>query len=77
MPQTRTASPLGERCRLVDLAAQKAAASLLAELAEGVATTDGMLAHLPIDLRQGRPDSYTRHIAYADPHGRYTIAYLI
>ncbi|OZI78004.1 cysteine dioxygenase [Bordetella genomosp. 12] len=77
MPQTATASPLGDLCRLVDQAAQKAAANLLAELAEGVAAAEDMLAYLPAALRQGRADNYTRHVAYADPQGRYTIAYLI
>ncbi|WP_372432926.1 cysteine dioxygenase [Bordetella pseudohinzii] len=77
MLQTDRDCPLSDLCRMVDHAAQKAAASLLAELAEGVAAADGILAYLPEALRQGHPDHYTRHIAYADPQGRFTIAYLI
>lgn len=71
------ASPLGSLCRIVDSAEQKAVANLLTELAAGVAAADGMLAYLPEPLRAGRADSYTRHIAYADPQGRYTIVYLV
>ncbi|AZY50228.1 cysteine dioxygenase family protein [Bordetella avium] len=74
---TDRASALGDLCRIVDSAAQKAAANLLSDLAAGVAATEGMLAYLPESLRAGEADSYTRHIAYADPHGRFTIAYLI
>lgn len=61
----------------VEAAQMNAARTLLRELASRVADAGDMLAGLPTELRAGRAESYTRHIAYADPHGAFTIAYLI
>lgn len=64
-------------CELVQAAQMNAARALLHELAASVANAGDMLRALPDALRAGHPDRYTRHIAYADPHGAFTIAYLI
>ncbi|MCG2603228.1 MAG: cysteine dioxygenase family protein, partial [Achromobacter sp.] len=64
-------------CESVQAAQMNAARALLRELASSVANAGDMLRALPEDLRAGRADTYTRHIAYADPHGAFTVAYLI
>lgn len=64
-------------CESVQAAQTNAARALLRDLASSVANAGDMLQSLPPELRAGRADTYTRHIAYADPHGAFTIAYLI
>ncbi len=64
-------------CASVQAAQMNAASALLRDLASSVASAGDMLHDLPASLRDGRADTYTRHIAYADPHGAFTIAYLI
>jgi len=64
-------------CASVARAERNAAQALLHELSARVAEAGQALAGLPPALRQGSPDGYARHVAYADPHGRFTIAYLI
>ncbi|MCZ8385284.1 cysteine dioxygenase family protein [Achromobacter xylosoxidans] len=64
-------------CESVQAAQMNAARAFLRELAASVANAGDMLRALPPDLRGGRPEHYTRHIAYADPHGAFTVAYLI
>lgn len=64
-------------CESVQAAQMNAARTLLRDLAASVAHAGDMLQNLPPALRDGRAESYTRHIAYADPHGSFTIAYLI
>lgn len=64
-------------CASVQSAQLNAAQALLRELAASVAGANGALADLPPELRAGHPDHYSRHVAYADPHGSFTIAYLI
>ncbi|MDF8365964.1 cysteine dioxygenase family protein [Achromobacter anxifer] len=61
----------------VQAAQMHAARVLLRDLAASVANAGDMLQNLPAELRAGRAESYTRHIAYADPHGAFTMAYLI
>ena len=68
---------LQDLCASVQSAQLNAAQALLRELAASVAGADGALADLPSELRAGHPDHYSRHVAYADPHGSFTIAYLI
>lgn len=55
----------------------KAARSLLYELGGSSVGLARLLAGLPQALREGSPQGYTRHVAYADPYGRFTMAYLI
>ncbi|CAB3697900.1 cysteine dioxygenase family protein [Achromobacter pestifer] len=64
-------------CESVQVAQMNAARGLLRDLASSVANAGDMLQGLPDELRAGRADTYTRHIAYADPHGAFTVAYLI
>jgi predicted metal-dependent enzyme (double-stranded beta helix superfamily) len=64
-------------CESVQAVHQDAARKLLQELAACVAQPGDMLIGLPADLAQGHADGYARHIAYADPLGGFTIAYLI
>lgn len=64
-------------CESVQAAQMTAARGLLRDLASSVASAGDMLQNLPAELRAGRAESYTRHIAYADPHGAFTVAYLI
>lgn len=64
-------------CESVQAAQMNAARGLLRDLASSVASAGDMLQNLPAELRAGRAESYTRHIAYADPHGAFTVAYLI
>ena len=71
------AADLRSLCESVQVAQMNAARGLLRELASSVANAGDMLRGLPEDLRAGRADTYTRHIAYADPHGAFTVAYLI
>ncbi|OZI46992.1 cysteine dioxygenase [Bordetella genomosp. 5] len=68
---------LQDICHAVDRAQHDALHGLLRELAQGVARAGDPLADLPEAARSGNADTYTRHIAYADPHGRYTVAYLV
>ncbi len=64
-------------CASVQSAQLNAARALLRDLAASVANAGDMLQNLPAELRGGRAESYSRHIAYADPHGAFTMAYLI
>jgi predicted metal-dependent enzyme (double-stranded beta helix superfamily) len=64
-------------CESVQAAQMNAARALLRDLASSVANAGDMLQNLPAELRAGRAESYSRHIAYADPHGAFTVAYLI
>lgn len=78
MPSVHLATAdLRALCESVQAAQMNAARSLLRDLAASVANAGDMLQALPADLRAGRPDTYTRHIAYADPLGAFTVAYLI
>lgn len=71
-------SPLQALCASVQQAQRRAAHALLHELSASVAHTGrDALAGLPHELRHGCPERYTRHVAYADPHGSFTIVYLI
>lgn len=76
-PLPNLAGALKMLCESAQVAHQDAAGKLLQDLATYVADAEDMLVGLPADLAQGRPDSYTRHIAYADPSGGFTIAYLV
>ena len=78
MPSVQlAAADLRSLCESVQAAQLNAARALLRDLAASVANAGDMLQNLPEDLRAGRADTYTRHIAYADPHGAFTVAYLI
>ncbi|WP_144635910.1 cysteine dioxygenase family protein [Bordetella genomosp. 13] len=78
MPLSATPAPLQALCASVEHAQRKAAQALLHELNASVADAGAdALAGLPPALRQGCPERYTRHVAYADPHGSFTIVYLI
>ncbi|WP_238912774.1 cysteine dioxygenase family protein [Achromobacter insolitus] len=78
MPSIPVASGgLQSLCASVQAAQMNAARALLRELAASVAQAGDMLQGLPTDLRAGRAESYTRHVAYADPHGAFTMVYLI
>ena len=78
MPSAQlAAADLRSLCESVQAAQLNAARALLRDLAASVANAGDMLQNLPEDLRAGRADTYTRHIAYADPHGAFTVAYLI
>ena len=77
MSDVQTACPdLRTLCESVQTA-QMNAARALRDLASSVASANGILQGLPDALRAGRAESYMRHIAYADPHGAFTIAYLV
>ena len=77
MPSAQlAAADLRSLCESVQAAQLNAARALLRDLAASVANAGDMLQNLPEDLRAGRADTYTRHIAYADPHGAFTVAYL-
>jgi len=60
-----------------DQAEQTAASTLLLQMAAHLRQADNLLDALPQALRAGSPDNYCRHIAYADPSGRFTIVYLV
>jgi predicted metal-dependent enzyme (double-stranded beta helix superfamily) len=51
--------------------------ALLEGVAQGVAQADDMLGALSAQELRGKHESYTRHVAYADPHGHFTIVYLV
>lgn len=70
-------APLQRLCASIAQAERNAAHALLQELSARVAEADQALAGLPPALREGSPDGYARHVAYADPHGRFTIVYLV
>ena len=77
MSDVQTACPdLRTLCESVQTAQMNAARALLRDLASSVASANGILQGCPA-LRAGRAESYMRHIAYADPHGAFTIAYLV
>lgn len=63
--------------RSVETVHRHAVHEMLHELAASTSDIEKILAELPASLAQGHPDHYTRHVAYADPHGSFTIAYLI
>lgn len=50
---------------------------LLRDLADSMAGAEGMLDGLPEQALTAPGASYTRHVAYADPLGRYTVVYLV
>jgi len=78
LPLSPSSSPLHTLCASVALAQRKAAQALLRDLNTSVAHAgDSALAGLPPALRHGSPDGYTRHVAYADPHGSFTLVYLV
>lgn len=60
-----------------DQAEQTAACALLQQMAAHLRQADNLLDALPQALREGSPDRYCRHVAYADPSGRFTIVYLV
>jgi predicted metal-dependent enzyme (double-stranded beta helix superfamily) len=68
---------LDSLCATVRAAQRNAERQLLDELAGSAAHAESMLAHLPMPLREGRADTYLRHIAYSDPYGSFTIFYLV
>jgi len=72
-----TQTCLDSLCATVRAAQRNAERQLLDELAGSQAHTEGILAHLPMPLREGRADTYLRHVAYSDPHGSFTIFYLV
>ncbi|OZI41163.1 cysteine dioxygenase [Bordetella genomosp. 1] len=75
---TQLPSPRLQRlCHAVDRAQHDALHGLLRELAAGVALAHDPLADLPEAARAGSAERYTRHVAYADPAGRYTVVYLV
>ncbi|RBL82389.1 cysteine dioxygenase [Streptomyces cavourensis] len=51
--------------------------TFLRKLAIRISNGGDMLHFLPAELRAGSSERYTRHIAYADPHGAFTVAYLV
>jgi predicted metal-dependent enzyme (double-stranded beta helix superfamily) len=51
--------------------------TMLDSVAQGVAQADDMLGALSAQALRGQHESYTRHVAYADPHGHFTIVYLV
>ncbi len=78
MSLSATPAALQALCASVESAQRNAAQALLRELNASVADAGvEALAGLPEALRQGCPERYARHVAYADPHGSFTIAYLI
>lgn len=60
-----------------DQAEQTAATALLLQMAANLRQADNLLDALPQSLRAGSPDTYRRHVAYADPSGRFTIVFLV
>lgn len=68
---------LDSLCASVRAAQQQAQRQMLAEIASSSADPQAMLAHLPEPLRAGKPDTYLRHVAYSDPHGSFTVFYLV
>ena len=60
-----------------DQSEQAAASALLLQMAMHLRQADNLLEALPQALRAGSPDKYCRHVAYADPSGRFTIAFLV
>jgi predicted metal-dependent enzyme (double-stranded beta helix superfamily) len=60
-----------------DRTEEEAANTLLLQLAAELRQANDLLEALPPALRLGSPDSYCRHVAYADPDGRFTIVYLV
>ncbi|HEY0296895.1 MAG TPA: cysteine dioxygenase family protein [Bordetella sp.] len=60
-----------------DRTEQEAASALLRRMAAHLRQADKLLDALPRALRDGSPDRYCRHVAYADPSGRFTIVYLV
>lgn len=78
MSATPAPSSLQNLCASVEQAQRRAAQALLHELSASVADAGhDALAGLPDELRQGCPERYARHVAYADPHGSFTIVYLV
>ena len=73
----QTLSCLDSLCATVRAARRNAERQLLDELADSEAHAEAMLADLPMPLREGRADTYLRHIAYSDPGGGFTIFYLV
>jgi len=70
-------SALQVLCESIKPAHQEAARKLLQDLAAWGAHAEDMLGGLPADMAEGHADSYARHVAYADPLGSFTIAYLV
>ncbi|MCZ8438964.1 cysteine dioxygenase family protein [Achromobacter xylosoxidans] len=68
---------LDSLCESVQAAHLDTTRAFLRELAIRIANAGDMLRFLPAELRAGSRDRYTRHIAYADPHGAFTVAFLI
>jgi predicted metal-dependent enzyme (double-stranded beta helix superfamily) len=54
-----------------------AARRLLQDLANSVAQADNILDGLSAQALSDHAESYTRHVAYADPNGHFTIVYLV
>lgn len=64
-------------CQSVHTAHHDAIHKLLLDLSTCLTHAEGLLVGLPAEIAQGQADRYTRHVVYADPHGSFTIAYLI
>ncbi|WP_459616974.1 cysteine dioxygenase family protein [Bordetella sp. 2513F-2] len=78
LSSTTPADPLLQQlCTGVEQAQAGAARALLRDVGASVAGAGELLAALPEDLRKGSPEGYQRHLAYADPHGSYSIMYLV
>lgn len=69
--------PLQALSTAIDQIEQAAASALMMQMAAYLRQTDNLLDALPPELRAGSPDNYCRHVAYADPCGRFTIVYLV
>jgi predicted metal-dependent enzyme (double-stranded beta helix superfamily) len=69
--------PLLTLSAAIDQIEQAAASALMMQMATYLRLTDNLLGALPPELRAGSPDNYCRHVAYADPSGRFTIVYLV
>jgi predicted metal-dependent enzyme (double-stranded beta helix superfamily) len=64
-------------CDSVRSAQRHDAATLLQHVAQGVAQAGDMLGALSARVLDERHENYTRHVAYADPQGQFTVVYLV
>lgn len=77
MPAIATCSPLTNLASGMASTLAQTARMVAAEVAAGLPDTETLLASLPPGALEGSPDTYTRHLVYADPYERFSVMLLI
>lgn len=76
-PAAAAIAPLEPFARCMEVTFAHSARMVAAGIADHLPDTDTLLACLPPGALQGNPDTYTRHLVYADPLERFSAMVLV